>query len=136
MHFKNKVKLLNPPGIFNHTSATSSIPKGLPYFKTHLSFIHWKKFIQSKVFSFNQFPSSLDLDAFIMNNSILTYNCANSSFKDKDYGNILTRSLRIIDKNKLKKRFTKGLKYRDNMSINIKKTRSDLVSKVLYRQLM
>ena len=67
---------------------------------------------RSQIFNFNKFVSNLHVKAFLKDNTILSYNYACSGFIDKDHRHAVTRGLRIIENNKLRKLFTKGPKYR------------------------
>lgn len=98
---------MNLPKIFNHVSIIFSIPMGIPSFKTHPVIYRLEKAKQSKCFV------CLELEGLIRDNSILIWQCADSSFKDKDHGHILTGDIRIIDNKKLTKLFKKRPKYRE-----------------------
>ena len=70
-------------------------------------YIHIYKSFQFKILNLIKFVLSLDLDAFINENTILPYHSSNSCFEDRDHGHILTEDFRIIYKNKLRKPFAK-----------------------------
>ena len=128
MPFKNKgVELLNLPRTLNHSFITSSNLSPLIFlnFETPSVIYTLEKSIQSEIFNFNNFFSSLDLATFVRANSILPCHCADSCFIDKYQGYILTLDLRIIRNNKLIKFFTKRPKYRESISVNIRGARSE-----------
>lgn len=109
----NGVELLNLLRILNHLSAICSILKEVPIFEASYVIHKLGKSILSKIFNFSKFVvSSLDLNAYVKDNSTLSCHCVDSCFIDKDHGKILTGDLRIINKNKLMKLFTKEPKYR------------------------
>lgn len=69
MAFKNKgAELLELPKIFNQRSVTSSIPKELPNFEAPSVIYTLEKSIQSRMFNFNEFVLSFDIDAFMGEN--------------------------------------------------------------------
>lgn len=59
--------------------------------------------IRSIIFSFNNFVSELDADQFLGDSTIMPCDCDKSPFDDKDHGHILTRILRLIKNNILRK---------------------------------
>lgn len=65
MQFENQgIELLNTPRIFDHTSVSSSILKGLISFEAFSVIYILEKSIEFRIFNFNKFVSRLDLDAF------------------------------------------------------------------------
>ena len=79
--------------------------------------------LAGKLFNFNQFVNSLDMDEFLSNPNILPCNCKNSPFIDKYHKHIITGDLRIISNSNLRKLFSKGPKYREPKSINLNKAK-------------
>ena len=71
--------------------------------------------------------SSLNVENFIQDNSVLPCPCANSSFTDKHHGHIISGDLRLVKNNKLRKLFAKGPKYRESKLIDW-----DSVQKVIF----
>lgn len=59
--------------------------------------------IRSIIFNFNNFVSELDADQFLADSTITPCDCDKSPFDDKDHGHILTRILRLIKNNILRK---------------------------------
>lgn len=86
-----------------------------------------EKYIQSKFSNFNKFASSLDLDKFVTNNSVLSCYCTYPLLIGRDHEHTLARDLRIITNNRLRQLFTKGSNHRKSMSLNFRKTTSDLI---------
>lgn len=78
------------------------------------------KISSAKNFNFKKFVSSLGIDAFVMDNSILPCHCAGLCFIVKDYERILVGDLRIINNNQMKRLLKKVLNYTGNMSVNFK----------------
>ena len=77
--------------------------------------------IKSKIFNFLKFIDNLDVKAFLDNNSTMHCGCTGSPFMDKDLKHIITDSFKIIENKKLRKFFSKGLKYCEKRVINYQK---------------
>ena len=60
--------------------------------------------ISTKIFNFNQFFNTLDLDGFLQNPEILSCNCDRSPY-DKHHEHFVAGDLRIIKHNILRKLF-------------------------------
>ena len=63
---------------------------------------------------FNKVVNNLNAKAFFDDNPTLPCDCTDSLFVDKDQNHFITANLKIVDNNKLTKRFFKGPKYRQN----------------------
>ena len=74
--------------------------------------------ISSKIFNFNKFVSSLDVERFLQDSSSLPCSCENSPFSDRNHKPIISGDLRLVKNNQLRKLFTKGPKYRERKMIN------------------
>ena len=74
--------------------------------------------ISSKIFNFNKFVSSLDVERFLQDSSSLPCSCENSPFSDRNHNHIISGDLRLVKNNQLRKLFTKGPKYRERKMIN------------------
>ena len=79
--------------------------------------------ISTKIFNFNKFVNSLDLDEFLANPNVLPCECENSSFADKHHRHIITGDLRLIGNNNLRKFFAKGPKFRESKAIDLNKAK-------------
>ena len=86
--------------------------------------------ISSKIFNFNKFVTSLDVKSYLEDPSFLPCHCANSPFRDKYHGHIISGDLRLVEDNKLRKLFTKGPKYREKKFIDWEAVESDLLASV------
>ena len=84
--------------------------------------------IGSKIFNFNKFVSSLDLSAFVKDNTILPCHCKDSPFKDNHHGHIISGDLRIVRDNKLRKIISKGPKFREPQKLDWDKARDSIKS--------
>ena len=65
--------------------------------------------VRSKILVFNNFVSYIDVDQFPVDPTVFSCNCGKSSFLDEVF--ILTRDLRLINNNRLRKIICKGSKY-------------------------
>jgi hypothetical protein len=54
------------------------------------------KTTRSLIFNYKNFVQTLDVDAFLQDNSILPCDCANSPFKSDHHGHIITGDLDIV----------------------------------------
>jgi len=125
IHFVNKgIEMVNLPRILNNKTVTSAIPN--TKFETPTVVYNLDQPIESKIFNFNNFVNTLDLNAFVNDNTILPCNCANSPFIDNHHKHILTGNLNIIENSKLRKLFSKGPKYREKKTILWEKTRESI----------
>ena len=116
--------LVNCSRIQNHLSVTFSITKKLPKFETPSTIYTLEKSVQSKGFNFNKFNSSLDLDPFIEDKSIITSYCADLYFIDKDLGQeTLELSISASWENVLQNNQNKKTEYVHKL----KETLSDLI---------
>ena len=84
--------------------------------------------LSTKIFNFNHFVSTLDLDEFLSNPGILPCKFNSSPFADKYHKHIVTGNLRIIDNNHLRKLFTKGPKFRETKPVNLEKAKSCILT--------
>ena len=69
--------------------------------------------IRSRILNYKKFVTELNLDQFIENKDSVKCHCAqyNTQFLNNERGHVLTRSMKIIKDNKLRKLFSKGPKY-------------------------
>ena len=113
------------PRILNHSYVTSPILKELAYLEIPSVIYVSEESIQLNIANFNKFVKTnfnkfgyrcISEGQFHLAKSL----CADSHFIDNNRGHILTEDLRIFNKNKLMKRFTKGPKYREIMFVNFK----------------
>lgn len=122
--FDNKgVELINIARIFRDPEIVSSLPNTHKIFSTPMVTYKLDQPISCKIFNFNKFVNSLNLDEFLVNPNILPCECDNSPFVDKHHKHIISGDLRIISNNVLRKIFTKGPKYRQNKPVNLEKAK-------------
>ena len=121
--FDNKgVELINIAHILGHPEISSALPTSIEF---SIPMVTYKLGLplSTKIFNFNHFVNTLDLDEFLLNPDILPCKCINSPFADKYHKHVVTGDLRIIDNNPLRKLFTKGPKFRETKTINLEKAK-------------
>ena len=105
--------MLNLSSILHSTDVINTIPSIAKKFTSTVVYT-LNPPISQKIYNFNKFVGSLNVESFIQNNSILPCQCSNSSFSDKNHGHIISGDLRLIKNNKMRKLFSKCPKYREN----------------------
>ena len=127
--FDNKaIEMINLSSILNSSSVTNTIPSSAKNFITPTVLYSLTEPIGSKIFNFNKFVSSLDLSAFVKDNTILPCHCKDSPFKDNHHGHIISGDLRIVRDNKLRKIISKGPKFREPQKLDWDKARDSIKS--------
>ena len=100
--FSNKaVEQINIAAIFNTQTVKSTLTDICDEFETPTVVYDLKNTIRSKIFNFNKFVSSIDVDEFLRNPESIPCERAGSNFLDKHHGHILTGDLRIVSNKKL-----------------------------------
>ena len=69
--------------------------------------------IRSKLLNYKKFVQSIDVDAFLSDNTILPCECDHSPFINHDHGHIISGDLNIVSDVKLRDMIAKGTKYRE-----------------------
>ena len=124
VYFHNKgVELLRLAQILHNRSLIDRIPKCAESFTTPLITYKLQAPISSKIFNFNKFVSTLDLNAFVKNPNMLPCNCKDSKFKDAYHQHIITGDLSIVENKDLRNLLLKGPNYRENKTINLDKAK-------------
>ena len=91
--FLNKgVKLINVPGIFHDPSVKAYLPVNIKFDDPTIFYL-LNNPIRSKIFNFDRFIHNLDVKAFLLDDSILSCNCKDSGFTDKDHLHTVTGNL-------------------------------------------
>ena len=83
--------------------------------------------IRSKLFNYKKFVQSLDVDAFLQDNTILPCECDHSQFLNKDHGHIISGDLNIITDERLRALLTKGPKYREPLPFSCVKAKESIL---------
>ena len=111
------IEFITLPSMHHDPVVRSSIPRYINNFDVATVVYNREKPIHPRIFHFNTFVSSLDVDRFLRDNTILSCNSGGSEFIDQRHKHILTGILKNI-RDKLRKLFTKGPKHRDNKTIS------------------
>ena len=84
--------------------------------------------IRSKIFNYNDFIKSLDLNEFVNDNTSIKCSCKefNSTFINDHFGHIITGDLNVVDNFKLRNILFKGPKYREPVEIDWKEARDQI----------
>ena len=83
--------------------------------------------VRKKVFNYKQPVESVELDEEgSLNKDILPCNCENSELSYQYHGYIITRDLRLIKKQKLRKLFTKGPNFREPQPLNYSRYKKEV----------
>ena len=84
--------------------------------------------ISPSIFNLKKFVSSITIDQFLIDPSIIVCNCVDSPFKDSYHGHIGTGDLRIIKDNKLRNICTKGTKYQEPRKIDFDQAKQNIIN--------
>ena len=126
--FDNKaVEMLNLTSIFKSPSAKNSIPSLAKDFDVPTVVYNLGSPTASKIFNFNKFVSSLDVENFISNPESIPCPCENSAFRDKHHNHIVTGDLKIVENRKLRTLLSRGPKYRECKTLNFEVAREKVV---------
>ena len=121
--FTNKgVELINFAHILHDKSLNDFIPSGTS-FPTPMITYKLSDSISNKIFNYNDFVSTLDVEGLINNTNSLPCKCENSPFADPHHQHIITGDLRIIHNGKLRKLLSKGPKFREKVGIDFHKAK-------------
>ena len=119
INFQNKgIEMVNLSSILHNSDVIDTIPSAAKNFTPPTVVYTLDSPIGQKIFNFNKFVTSLNVENFIQNNSILPCECANSTFSNKHHSHIVSGDLRLVKNNKLRKLFAKGPKYRESKFID------------------
>ena len=131
VHFCNKgVEAVNLSSILHQSEVLEAVPSVAKSFKIPTVVYTLDPPSGSKIFNFNKFVSSLDVDRFLQDPASLPCGCSDSPFVDKHHGHIVSGDLRLIENNRLRKLFAKGPKYRERKLVNWKLTEEKLTNAV------
>ena len=131
LHFCNKgVEAVNLSSILHHNEVLGAVPSVAKAFKTPNIVYSLDPPTGSKIFNFNKFVSSIDVDRFLEDPSSLPCRCENSPFTDKHHHHIVSGDLRLIENNLLRKLFSRGPKYREKKFVNWNLTEEKMIASV------
>ena len=125
--FINKgVELINIARILHDKSLNKFLPSA-NCFPTPLITYKLSNSVSSKIFNYNDFVSSLDVDSFLNNPNSIPCECENSPFADTHHQHIITGDLRIVQNTKLRKILSRGPKFREKVGINFNKAKNSIM---------
>ena len=131
VHFCNKgVEAVNLSSILHQSEVLDAVPSVAKAFKTPTIIYTLDPATGSKIFNFNKFVASLDVDRVLQDPTSLPCRCTDSPFIDHHHGHIISGDLRIIKNNQLRKLFAKGPKYRERKLVNWRLTEEKLIASV------
>ena len=131
VNFLNKAaEMVNLSSILRDPAVLKAVPSVAKGFTPPTVVFSLNTPISSKIFNFNKFVTSLDVKSVLRNASYLPCNCADSPFRDKHHGHIISGDLRLVKDNKLRKLFTKGPKYREKKYLDWEAVENDLLASV------
>ena len=125
--FVNKaIDFINPHRILKNNDVVEDLP---PHLREESPMIVYNltKTTRSLIFNYKNFVQTLDVDAFLQDNSILPCDCANSPFKSDHHGHIITGDLDIVQHDKLKLLLCKGPKYREPKRFSFPEAKSSIL---------
>ena len=83
--------------------------------------------IRSKLFNYKEFVQSIDVDAFLADNSILPCDCEHSSFVNGHHGHVMSGDLNIVQDRKLRTLLAKGPKYREPLPFSCDRAKDEIL---------
>ena len=122
------VELNNIPSILKDNTLKQTLPSIPSTFEVPMVTYNLQEPISSKIFNYNHFVKSIDVQQFLIDDTILPCECTNSPYHDPHHKHIITGDLRIISNNKLRKLFTKGPKYRQPKPLNWNKAKEHVMA--------
>ena len=122
LDFVNISKIINDPVVI------AKLPLGFNKIYNPTVVYKLSNGIRHKIFNYKEFLSDLDIDSFLVDNSVLPCSCENSCYKDHHHGHVITGDLRIVKDNKLRKLLSKGPKYRETTTLNFGKCKEVIVN--------
>lgn len=131
LKFSNKgVESVNLSSILHDKDVLEKVPSVAKSFTPPTVVYSLDSPIGSKIFNFNNFVTSLDVDKFLRDQTSLPCHCKDTSFSDSHHGHIISGDLRLIDNNKLRKLFTKGFKFRETKFVTWAVVESSMLQSV------
>ena len=93
--------MVNLSSILHSAEVVNTIPSVAKHFIPPTIVYTLDKPISSKIFNFNKFVTTLDVESFMQDNSVLPCQCSNSPFADHHHGHIISGDLKLIGNTKL-----------------------------------
>ena len=126
--FSNKaIDFINIHKILRDKDVRSSLPNHLRK-DTPTVIYKLTDTIRTKLFNYKDFVQSIDVDAFLADNSILPCDCQQSAFVNSDHGHVISGDLNIVNDVKLRHLISKGPKYREPLPFSYAKAKLDIMT--------
>ena len=102
--------MINISKIINDKNVKKSLPTQFNKTEQISTVYTLIKTVRSKIFNHKEFIKTLDAKDILENMNNLPCNCITSPFTDANHGHIVSRDMRIVQNNKLRKLLCKGPK--------------------------
>ena len=127
--FPNKsLDYINISKIINDPIVIAELPLEFNKINNPTVVYRLNKGIRNKIFNYKKFLAELDVDSFLVDNTILPCSCADSPYSDDHHGHIISGDLRIVKDNKLRKLLSKGPKYREPITLDFVSGKAEIVN--------
>ena len=125
--FNNKaIDFINVQKILSDKDVVNCLPHDLRN-DTPVVVYELSETIHSKIFNYKKFVQSMDVDAFLSDETILPCECHTSSFCDQDHKHVITGNLDLVTDLKLRNLISKGPKYREPVQFSCKKATEEVL---------
>lgn len=127
--FDNKaVEMINFSKIVKDVSLVACLPSIPTKFESPMITYKLRGPISSKIFNYNKFVKSIDVDQALADDSRFPCSCHDSEFKDNFHDHIITGDLGIVQNAKLRNLLSKGPKYREPIPINFPDAKDAIIT--------
>ena len=117
--FANKaVELINLSILLKDESLQNTLPSLPTKFESPMITYKLRSPISRKIFNFNKFVKSIEVDRVLEDDSYIPCCCSDSEFRDNHHNHIITGDLSIVQNDKLRHLLAKGPQYREPRQIN------------------
>ena len=125
--FNNKaIDFINVQKILSDKDVVNCLPHDLRN-DTPVVVYELSETIHSKIFNYKKFVQSMDVDAFLSDETILPCECHTSSFCDQDHKHVITGNLDLVTDLKLRNLISKGPKYREPVQFSCEKATEEVL---------
>ena len=131
INFKNKgIEMVNLTSILQSAEVKETLPSTAKTFSPPTIVYSLDNPISTKIFNFNKFTASLDVDEFLRNPNSLPCSCEHSPFSDNHHKHIISGNLALVENDRLRNLFAKGPKYRESKGIDWNQVESSILKGV------
>ena len=126
--FDNKaVDFINLQQILHNKDVIKSLPPGLRK-DSPMVVYDLTNTIRSKIFNYKSFIQSINIVAFLSDNTTLPCDCHNSPFVNYDHNHVITGNLEIVSNPLLRNMLSKGPKYREPVRFSCRKAKVEIIN--------